>query len=60
MAKPIPTTKPARKNNTKHQRGDGNALKLIGPCSGSVNLGFYFLDYTLDKDISTIRPRVEV
>jgi hypothetical protein len=33
MAKPIPTTKPARKpeNNTKHQRGDENGLKLTGP-----------------------------
>jgi hypothetical protein len=33
MAKPIPTTKPTRKpkNNTKHQRGDKNGLKLTGP-----------------------------
>jgi hypothetical protein len=33
MAKPIPTTKPTRKleNNTKHQRGDENGLKLTGP-----------------------------
>jgi hypothetical protein len=33
MAKTIPTTKPTRKpeNNTKHQRGDENGLKLTGP-----------------------------
>jgi hypothetical protein len=33
MAKTIPTTKPTRKpkNNTKHQRGDKNGLKLTGP-----------------------------
>jgi hypothetical protein len=33
MAKHIPTTKPTRKpkNNTKHQRGDENGLKLTGP-----------------------------
>jgi hypothetical protein len=32
MAKPIPNTKPARKpeNNTKHQTGDDNGLKLTG------------------------------
>jgi hypothetical protein len=37
MAKPIPTTKPTRKpkNNTKHQRGDKNGLKLTGPALGS-------------------------
>jgi hypothetical protein len=36
MAKPIPTTKPTRKpkNNTKHQRGDKNGLKLTGPVLG--------------------------
>jgi hypothetical protein len=30
MAKPTPTTKPTRKpkNNTKHQKGDENDLKL--------------------------------
>jgi hypothetical protein len=33
MAKTLPTTKPTRKpkNNTKHQRGDKNGLKLTGP-----------------------------
>jgi hypothetical protein len=33
MAKPIPTTKPNRKQNNKikHQRGDKNGLKLTMP-----------------------------
>jgi hypothetical protein len=33
IAKTTPTTKPTRKpeNNTKHQRGDENDLKLTGP-----------------------------
>jgi hypothetical protein len=36
MAKTLPTTKPTRKpkNNTKHQRGDKNGLKLTGPENG--------------------------
>jgi hypothetical protein len=40
MAKPIPTTKPTRKpkNNTKHQRGDKNGLKLTGPDSCTAKL----------------------
>jgi hypothetical protein len=44
MAKPIPTTKPTRKpkNNTKHQRGDKNGLKLTGPEAGDVNLIGWF------------------
>jgi hypothetical protein len=39
MAKPIPTTKPTRKpeNNTKHQRGDENGLKLTAPTSEIVS-----------------------
>jgi hypothetical protein len=43
MAKPIPTTKPTRKpkNNTKHQRGDKNGLKLTGPLSGLFRFNRY-------------------
>jgi hypothetical protein len=43
MAKPIPTTKPTRKpkNNTKHQRGDKNGLKLTGPFELSQSLLIY-------------------
>jgi hypothetical protein len=35
----IPTTKPTRKpeNNTKHQRGDENGLKLTAPTSEIVS-----------------------
>jgi hypothetical protein len=45
MAKPIPTTKPTRKpkNNTKHQRGDKNGLKLTGPFISMMPLSFYSL-----------------
>jgi hypothetical protein len=40
MAKTIPTTKPTRKpeNNTKHQRGDENGLKLTEPAPVIKNL----------------------
>jgi hypothetical protein len=39
MAKPIPTTKPTRKpkNNTKHQRGDKNGLKLTEPLETTIH-----------------------
>ena len=46
MAKPIPTTKPTRKpkNNTKHQRGDKNGLKLTGPKGLSASLKHLTVD----------------
>ena len=60
MAKTIPTTKPTRKpkNNTKHQRGDKNGLKLTGPLGTHSNLMFKWLGLESRRIIPLIRENV--
>jgi len=58
MAKTIPTTKPTRKpeNNTKHQRGDENGLKLTGPTA--IHLLFIGLEVMITFDKAALLSHV--